>query len=437
VQKIPSSYKDPSSAVFCDEETQRYFRALRFDPIVYNNLGVFPKVLEGKEGDLFEVAKIPFVNYFYEWTFEQFKDSALFFLELLKSLDDKGYTFSDATPLNITYNGKGEFVFIDHGSLVLKDGDKWNAFYQFIKEYAYPLLYLYENPLLPPLGLLPFIGSKDWMFTYKPRLSNRLSFKYALLKSALTLSSKKSLTDFSEKKKSGFANQYRYNIEFFLDYIKGLNQKLPKATRWGNYYSETVLGDDYVQNKKKSLLEFFQIIAPEVKIGVDLGASDGMMSEQIVTHFPGIKFISVESDPVASKSLYQRSKSSVIVPIYNSLYGMTPALGFSGAIDSIKERLSKSADVVMGLGLIHHLMHEENLAFDEILMFLSSLIRPDGFIVVEYVKEEDPRHKLIANPNYPYLKGLEQWESSLSNIGQIIKKVPLAVSRVLYLVKKR
>lgn len=432
MRKIPSSYKDPSCAVFRDEESQRYFRALRFSPALYNSIGIFPMVLDSREGELFEVERVPFVNYYYEWTFEQFKDSALFFLELLKSLDGKSYTFSDATPLNITYNGKGEFIFIDHGSLVVKQEENWSAFYQFIKEYAYPLLYLSENPLLPPLGLLPFISSKDWMFTYKPRLSNRLSFKYALLKSALTLSAKRSLTDFAEKKKSGFSNQYRYNIEFFLDYIKGLNPKLPKTTRWGNYYSETVLGDEYLQNKKKALLEFFQIIAPEVKIGVDLGASDGMMSEHIVSHFPSIKFISVESDPIASKGLYRRSKKSSIIPIYNSLYGLTPALGFSESIDSLSKRLSKSADVVMGLGLIHHLMHEENLSYRKILEFFSCLVKPKGYLAIEFIGELDPRHTLIQNPNYPHAVDIETWDRTVVEFGEIIYKKYIEKERVLY-----
>ena len=87
------------------------------------------------------------------------------------------------------------------------ESEIWSAFYQFLKEYAYPLLYLSEHPTLPPLSLLPLIASKDWMFTYKPKLSHRVSLKYALLKSALTLSSKRSLTDFSDKKKKGLTNQ--------------------------------------------------------------------------------------------------------------------------------------------------------------------------------------------------------------------------------------
>jgi len=436
VQKVPSSYKDPSSSVFYDAGSNRFYRSLRHAPSLYNTIGAFPQVLDNKVGDLYEVEAISFVNYYYEWTFEQFKDSAIYFLELLKELDTQGYTFSDATPLNVTYLGNGKFIFIDHGSLIKKESEMWLAFYQFLKEYAYPLLSLSEHPTLPPLSLLPLIASKDWMFTYKSKLSHRVSLKYALLRSALTLSSKKSLTDFSDKKKKGLSNQYRYNIEFFLDYIKGLNHKLPTTTRWGNYYTETVLGDDYVQNKKKTLLEFFQLIAPEVKIGMDLGASDGMMSEHIVDHFPDIQFISVESDPLASKDLYQRSKKSNILPIYNSLYGLTPALGFSESIESISKRVSKSVDVVMGLGLIHHLMHEENLSFDQILVFMSSLVRPNGHMIIEYVAKEDPRHQLIANPNYPYLIDLEKWEASLSKYGVILCKLSVTAYRILYLIKR-
>jgi len=282
---------------------------------------------------------------------------------------------------------------------------------------------------------LPLIASKDWMFTYKPKLSHRVSLKYALLKSALTLSSKKSLTDFSDKKKKGLSNQYRYNIEFFLDYIKGLNHKLPTTTRWGNYYTETVLGDDYVQNKKKALLDFFQIIAPEVKIGMDLGASDGMMSEHIVDHFPGIAFISVESDPLASKDLYQRSKKSNILPVYNSIYGLTPALGFSESIESLSKRVSKSVDVVMGLGLIHHLMHEENLSYGKILEFFTSLVKPKGYLAIEFLGILDPRHRLIQNPYYPHAVDVETWERTFLEFGEIIYKESIEKERVLYGVK--
>ena len=436
MQKIQSSYKDPSSSVFRDDNSQRYFRALKYPPVVYNELGIFPEVLSKGENELFEIKRIPFVNYFYEWTFEQFKDSAIYFLELLKFLDAKGYTFSDATPLNVTYNGKGEFIFIDHGSLIKKEGEQWTAFYQFLKEYAYPLLYLSENPSLPPLGLLPIMGSKDWMFNYRPKFLHRFSFKYVLLKSALTLSSKRSLSDFSEKKKVGLSNQFQYNIEFFLNYIHGLHQKLPKATRWGNYYSETVLGNEYLANKQKALLEIFEKISSEVTIGIDLGASNGLMAETILSKYPDKKFVCIEADPNASKNLYSLSKKNNVIPIYNSVYSLSPEVGFSGAIQSLSSRLSESADVVMALGLVHHLMHEENLSLHKIFTFLSSLIKKNGYMIIEYISEEDTRHRLIKNVNYPYSLGYEDWERIVIENAAIVSQIQVSEFRTLYLIKK-
>jgi hypothetical protein len=436
VQKVQSSYKDPTSSVFRDGSSQRYFRALPFEPTLYNSLGFFPRVLDTQKEGLYEVEKIPFVSYFYEWTFDQFKDSALYFLELLKSLNSKGYIFSDATPLNITYNGNGQFLFIDHGSLIKKESEQWTAFYQFLKEYAYPLLYLSDNPSLPPLGLLPIMGSKDWMFHYKPGFANRFSIKYALLKSALTLSSKKSLTDFDVKKKTGLSNQYQYNIEFFLDYIKGLSQKGTQKTRWGNYYSETVLGEEYVINKQRALFEFFDKISPEVQIGIDLGSSDGLMAESILKRYPGKKFVCIEADFTASKDLYNKSKKVDITPIYNSLYFLSPAAGFSGSIPSLNSRLSESADVVLALGLIHHLMHEENLPFRKIVVFFISLIRSKGYLILEYISIEDPRHKLIKNPQYPYSTSYDELENAFKSEGTIIQQIQVSEFRKLILFQK-
>jgi hypothetical protein len=403
---------------------------------LYNDLGVFPKVLNTSLNGHFEVEKIPFVNYYYEWTFDQFKDSAIYFLELLKLLDTKGYTFSDATPLNITYNGKGEFIFIDHGSLIKKEGERWKAFYQFIKEYAYPLLYLSDNPVLPPLGLLPLMGSKDWMFNYKPRFLNRFSFKYALLRSALTLSSKRSLTDFKEIKKAGISSQFQYNIEFFLDYIRGLHQKLPKITRWENYYSETVLGDEYLANKQRALVNFFEKIATEITIGIDLGSSNGLMAETILSKYPNKKFICVESDAKAAKDLYSKSHKVNIIPIHNSVYFLSPHVGFSGSIPSLTSRLAESSDVVMALGLVHHLMHEENLSLDIIFDFLSRLVRKGGYLIIEYISDEDPRHRLIKNVNYPYSISHEDFERAVTKHALIISQIQLSDFRKLYLIQK-
>jgi hypothetical protein len=80
-------------------------------------------------------------------------------------------------------------------------------------------------------------------------------------------------------------------------------------------------------------------------------------------------------------------------------------------------------------------MHEENLPFKKILEFLFSLIKPSGYIIVEFVGAEDPRYKLIQNPNYPYSTQILDFEDSVLGLGEISLKEKLAPSRYLYLIK--
>jgi hypothetical protein len=435
VERTPSSYKDPSSSVFFDSSSGKYFRSIQLGPEVYNSLGVFPKIGEHKQANVFEVEKISFVNYHFEWTFEQFRDAALFYLALLKDLDKKGFALSDATPLNITYEGNGKFTFIDHGSLINKEEGQWTAFYQFLKEYVYPLIYLSDQPLRIPLSLLPIISSKDWFFNYKPSFGKRINPKYWLVKSSLNLSARKSLSDFDKKPAKAISNQYRYNLEFFTDYIRGIASPKLRNTRWGNYYSETVLTDGYVERKKEALLTLFNLIRYKVKLGLDIGGSDGEMAHHLVSNNEGLRFICLESDPNASVELYKRSQKTNLIPIYNSIYGLTPACGTSECIPSLTKRLSGEVDLVMGLGIIHHMMNEENLSHDNVLLYFKRLIKKDGFMLLEYVEPSDPRHKLIANPNYPYSKTILDWETAVSKSGVIIQKINVTDHRSLYLIK--
>ncbi len=405
-------------------------------PDVYNSLGFFPKVLANQSNNLHEVEKIPFVNYFFEWTFDQFKDSAIFYLDILKESNKSGYILSDATPLNITYEGIGKFTFIDHGSLIKKEGEQWTAFYQFLKEYVYPLIYLSDDKLRLPLSLLPIISSKDWYFSYKPDWSRGINPKYLLVKSALNLSAKKSLSDTAKKTTSSISNQYKYNLEFFTEYVKGLKQPKLKTTRWGNYYSETVLADGYVERKQQALLQFFGQISDRVKIGLDLGTSDGEMPFQLTSRHKDLKFIGVESDPIASIELYKRSKKTNIIPIYNSIYWLTPPAGVGGSTPGLVDRLQGKVDLVMGLGLIHHMMNEENLSHENILKYFTKLIGKGGYMILEYIEPNDPRYRLIENTNYPFTKDIESWELAILAVGKIITKQTLTENRHLYLIIK-
>ena len=431
---VRSSFKDPESGVYTDAAGEKIFRKLIHDPEVYDHLKIFPQISGPAAEGLHEVKKVAFMNYYFEWTFGQFKDSAIQYLEWVGMLSKQGWWFSDANPSNITYLGNDRFIFIDHGSLIRKNDEKWRAYLQFIKEYAYPLLYLSNHPLSVPQTLIPVMQEKGWQFNYTPPVSTRLSLRYQLIRSALTLSAKRSLKDLNAKATPG-NNNLQYNLAFMLDFIKSLKQQKRK-TRWDDYYDGTILDDGYLDAKTKAIRECVSSIREKVRTAVDFGASSGHLTEVLACDFPDMTFIAIESDPSASDALYARSKKYPIIPVFSNILQLTPPLGFNGSIDGLSCRLAGISNLSMALGIIHHMMHEENLSFERILEYFHSLSLPGAFLLIEYIGLGDPRYQLIRNPNYPHPESLNDFEHALMRHYRIIKKIQVHHERILYLAEK-
>lgn len=436
MKTIRSSYKDPSSKVYTDDNGERIFRTLNYSPEIYNDLNLFPKVLDQKSNNIYEVEKINFINFYYEWTFEQFKDSALYYLDIIRQLYSKKWALSDATPLNITYKGNNEFIFFDHGSLIPAEDGAWTAYLQFIREYMYPLIYLRNHQIDTPQLLIPFINNKHWQLHYKPEWSKRFSFKYQLLRSALLLTTKKDLKDITNSKQPKINKNLLYNIEFFKDYIQSLNREKDQS-RWGNYYSETVLDGEYVSLKTETLNQFISKISEEIKTVVDFGCSNGMLTSALSKSFNKLSFIAIESDPIASEQLYKLSKRNPIIPVYSNILQLTPAAGLNGSMDSLSSRITDISDLNMALGIIHHMMHDDNLSFDLIIQYFHSLSKENAYLIIEYIGPNDPRYQLIKNIRYPYPEDLESFENSLKTLYTIGEKRKIHDDRYLYLAKKK
>ncbi len=431
---VRSSYKDPDSGVYMDAAGEKIFRKLIHDADVYNDLKIFPHVSGLAAEGLHEVKKIDFMNYHFEWSFGQFRDSAIQYLEWVSMLSKQGWWFTDANPSNITYLGNDKFIFIDHGSLVRKHDEKWRAYLQFIKDYAYPLLYLSNHPLSVPQTLIPVLQEKGWQFNYTPPVSTRFSLRYQLIRSALTLSAKRSLKDINAKTTPGNKN-LQYNLAFMLDFIKSLKQQKRK-TRWDDYYDGTIMDDGYLETKTQAIRECVSIIREKVRTAVDFGASSGHLTEVLAGEFPEMTFIGIESDPSASDALYARSKKNSIIPVFSNILQLTPPLGFDGSIDGLSDRLAGISDLSIALGIIHHMMHEENLSFERIVDYFHSLSLPGAFLLIEYIGVDDPRYQLIRNPNYPHPESRDDFEIALMRHHRIIKQIRVHHERILYLAEK-
>ncbi|MEQ9449238.1 MAG: hypothetical protein RLN70_10090, partial [Rhodospirillaceae bacterium] len=87
-----------------------------------------------------EHARVPFISYPYEWSFQALKAAALHHLDLQLLLFDRNVVLSDASAYNIQFIGPRP-VFIDALSLrPYVEGEIWGGHRQFCEQFLNPLL---------------------------------------------------------------------------------------------------------------------------------------------------------------------------------------------------------------------------------------------------------------------------------------------------------
>lgn len=442
---IKSSRKDPQNGVY--KINDKIFRAisdrtldlLKDKKAIANN---FP-LIKGKyefefKPILFEIEYIPFIVYPYELPFNLFKDYALFYLDLLESLLSGDFSLSDASPFNICYIGNKKFLHFDLGSLENHDQTKgWKGYRQFLSEFYFPLLFLSEQNGIYYTDLVKLQFDKQWIYHYKFKFRNFLNLGFVIHYSFYKSSRVKSLHK-KENRSILKINLIKNNLVLLREHIKSLSLKKIK-TKWDNYYPETVIHQEYVDSKEQTLRIFLKKIinSDEVKFIVDWGANDGKFSEIILNELNKSTVISVESDYNAINQLYLKSKDKRIIPVYADILNLTAAKGFEGERESLKDRLKKVSDFQVCLGLIHHLIHQENLSFSHIINFLAGCAKSKSYLLIEFINEYDPRHQLIKNPNYPYLLNRDSFIKALNEQYEILDSKAVLDTRELFFCIKR
>jgi precorrin-6B methylase 2 len=434
--KFPSSYRDPSSSVFYDNNG-RIFRQLTFGKDLYNSFKFFPQVLSRDQDGLCEVTRIPFVTYFYEWNFEQCRDAALFYLELLNKTLKSELTLSDGTPLNISYLGNGNFSFFDHGSLIKRDDNFWPSYFQFLREFVYPVIFSAYAEIEYPNQLLPLLNNNSWQHHFLPRGLSRFGIGFMAVRSNLKIMSRPSINAKESSLNSASQKKIlKHTIPFYQNYLSSLKRKR-ESSKWSDYYEGTVIKDGYVDNKLTIVKSLIKQVEDQVSCCIDLGASSGLFPVEITKAFNHFQYIAIESDPNAYSRLYEASKKNNYISIFSNLLQLTPAAGLGAGYSSLSDRLEKVGDLVLALGIVHHMIHEGGLSYEDLFKYFSSISKPNSFIIVEYISPEDEKYKLIRNSSYAYLEDMHYFESSMNNRFNIISKIQLYETRWVYLAEKK
>lgn len=444
-----SSYRDPSGFVF--QKNGKFYRQVNtiysgnYDLLMqsglYDNLVAKNYLIphtELKDNLLDEkdwyITLLPqqlsFINYPYEWCFEQVKDAALLTLEITRLSIEKGMILKDATPTNIQFSEGGP-VFIDTLSFEKYDQSQpWIAYRQFCETFLFPLLlsHYHKTSIQPflsgyPEGVPVNVTAK--LLPGKARF-NPSVFLHVYLQNKVSRSTKKSAptNSFSRKK-----------MENLLIHLENITKKLNNSadSTWSDYYSDKVTDPNYLSEKERLFNDVLAIA--DGKTILDLGANEGYFSCLAVAK--GFSVIAIDNDEQSINALYRKTKKEKIkalLPLCIDLANPVMVTGFAGKErNSFHERIKP--DTVLALALIHHLAIGKNIPLQMIAGYFAELAPQ---LIIEFVPKEDEKVQLLLQnkkdiyPNYTR----EGFENAFQERFTISEKVQMANSRIIYLMKR-
>ena len=450
MQVLPSSYRDNDGFVF--EQAGKIYRFIRpgyeanyrllmsgglYEGLVNNKLLVSHEELPYTTsfnlpaGRLILPQQIDFISYPYEWSFDMWQDAALLTLQIASASLEKGMLLKDATPFNVQFQ-KGRPVFIDSLSFdKYEEGKPWIAYRQFCECFLAPLLLMHHCrhdtnkfftafpngiPLDMLISLLPKKASWNldtWLHIYlQAKLSHKSKYK------------KNTDRHFSKKKMLVLLNGLQ-------SFVKKLSLK-KSSSAWDDYYTTTITGSTYLDEKTKLVNAFLHDISYSSVI--DLGANDG--------HFSLLqkdkRVIAIDADANCINELYKKARKEQldILPLAIDLLAPSPAIGWNNRErDSITARLK--ADLVMALALLHHLAITNNVPLPSIAAWLKPM---SEYLLIEFIPKEDEKLQLLLQNREDIFTtySVSSFKEAFEEHYTILQEAIIAdTNRLLFLLKRK
>ncbi len=336
--------------------------------------------------------QIPFISYPYEWSFDMWRDAAIVTLKMVQIALQKEMIIKDATPFNIQfYNGRP--VFIDTLSFEkYKPGKPWIAYHQFCECFLSPLLLMHYGHR--DLGKLFQIYPDGIPLEITKNLLPATSKFNIHVYMHIWMQAKAAVKNAGKKEESVLFTKEKLQtlIKGLLEFVTGLSLKKDKST-WDDYYTETILGDQYLESKRKIVATFASNISFDTV--VDLGCNDGYFSMLLKDKASNV--VSVDFDSNCINALYnicRKQRIKNIVPIVSTLNTPSASIGWNNSErTSLTDRLK--GDLTLALALVHHLAISVNIPLASIAAWLQNM---GEYLIIEFVPKEDEKVKeLLLN----------------------------------------
>ncbi|MCR4314923.1 MAG: hypothetical protein NUW37_01095 [Planctomycetes bacterium] len=346
-----------------------------------------------------EHQRIDLLTYPTEWTLSMLADAGILTLAVQIAAVRKGLSLQDASAYNVQFIGTKP-VFIDVTSLQIeKRRDIWLALGQFYRHFLYPML----------LKLHRGASTKGYFLENIDGLDStnvaRILGKGTLLSPArlfdVWLPSWLSKKDAPAKNQADGAQAQAGNPEvqvFTLQRQKSKLSKLRKAFKsrsdWSSYEKTCTYNDESEREK----IEFVDRALNDLKPSwtLDLGCNTGNYSRIAAKHSKRV--IALDQDHDSLDSLYRKFSldpelRDKVHIVWSGIDNPTPAIGWTNSErKSLFERIS--ADVVLALALVHHLLVTGRVPLGRLVEFFSGIA--SRALIIEFVSPADPMFTKLA-----------------------------------------
>jgi hypothetical protein len=381
--------------------------------------------------------RIPFVSYPFEWSFSQLKSAALTTLKVQRAALAHGMTLKDATAYNIQFRGAAP-VLIDTLSFERwQEGTPWVAYRQFCQHFLGPLALMSTTDVR--------LGALSRLYIDGPPLdfvSRLLPFSSRLHPSLLL---HLHIHAHAQSRHGGRARALSPTAHFGRRSMLGLIEHLesavvrlrykPAHSIWADYYNHTNYSAPAMADKERIVTRLLERARPSTVW--DLGANTGAFSRLAASQGAYTVAFDGDSDAVEQHYTDCRARSEArVLPLVMDLSNPTGPIGWGHA-----ERLSLTergpADVVLALGLLHHLSLANQVPFQKVAAFFQGLGRS---LVIEFVARTDSQvaGMLSRMPRLDDSYVLDAFEREFGRCFAFDEMIPVGDSdRRIYLMRRK